>query len=169
MNAVIGLVERRDDLDRALSGLQAAGFGQEMIGVSDKSPTLWEQVNNSFQPSVRRAASIGAGLTGGAYAAIGVSAARCAINGGFPTSWGVEHGDDPQGHGHGQHSQDKHSRMMANLADCQVLLGGGMGMGAYESLQRIGITPVLTDVSDIGAAVQAFLDGALEDQKERLH
>ena len=73
------------------------------------------------------------------------------------------------GHGYGQHSQDKHSRMMANLDDCQVLLGGGMGMGAYESLQRIGITPVLTDVSDIGAAIQAFLDGALEDQKERLH
>ena len=79
-----------------------------------------------------------------------------------------EHEHD-HGHGYGQHSQDKHSRMMANIGDCQVLLAGGMGMGAYESLQRIGITPVLTDVSDIGAAVQAFLYGALEDQKERLH
>ena len=54
--------------------------------------------------------------------------------------------DHEHGHGYGQHSQDKHSRMMANLVDCQVLLAGGMGMGAHESLQRMGITPVLTDM-----------------------
>ena len=89
MKAVIGLVERNDDLDRALSGLQAAGFSREAIVVSDNSPTLWEQVNSSFQHSVRRAASIGAGLTGAAYAAIGFSAARCAMNGGVPVLWSV--------------------------------------------------------------------------------
>lgn len=89
MNAVIGLVERKDDLDRALSGLQAAGFGRAVIDVLESSPTLWEQVNSSFRPSVRRAASIGAGLTGGAYAAIGISAARCAMAGGAPVSWSV--------------------------------------------------------------------------------
>lgn len=74
-----------------------------------------------------------------------------------------------QGHGYGRHSQDKHRCMMENLGDCQVLLCGGMGMGAYESLQRIGITPVLTDERDISAAVRAYLDGTLEDRQERLH
>ena len=80
-----------------------------------------------------------------------------------------EHSDEHRGHGYGQHSQDKHSRMMSNLVDCQVLLAGGMGMGAHESLQRTGVTPILTDVRGIGAAIQAYLDGSLEDQKERLH
>jgi len=74
-----------------------------------------------------------------------------------------------QGHGYGQHSEDKHSRMMANLGDCQVLLAGGMGMGAHESLQRIGVTPVLTDLRDIQPAVQAYIDGVLVDQRQRLH
>lgn len=73
------------------------------------------------------------------------------------------------GHGYGQHSQDKHSRMMANLGDCQVLLAGGMGMGARDSLQRMGITPVLTDLADIQTAVQAYIDGRLVDQPQRLH
>ncbi len=82
-----------------------------------------------------------------------------------------EHHDHEHGHGHGygQHSQDKHARMMDNIGDCQVLLCGGMGMGAHESLRRIGVTPVLTDVSNIQQAVWAYLSGALADQKERLH
>jgi predicted Fe-Mo cluster-binding NifX family protein len=73
------------------------------------------------------------------------------------------------GHGYGRHSQDKHSRMMANIGDCQVLLCAGMGMGAHQSLQAIGVTPILTDYKDIDQAVQAYLDGALTDHPERLH
>jgi predicted Fe-Mo cluster-binding NifX family protein len=73
------------------------------------------------------------------------------------------------GHGYGRHSQDKHNRMMANIGDCQVLLCAGMGMGAHQSLQAIGVTPILTDYKDIGAAVQAYLDGTLTDHRERLH
>ena len=72
-------------------------------------------------------------------------------------------------HGYGRRAQDKHRRMMVAIGDCQVLLSAGMGMGAYESLQRMGITPILTDMKDIRAAVQAYLDGTLEDHQERLH
>ena len=89
MNAVTGLVERKDALDRTLSGLQAAGFSYEVIDTSNNSSALWEQVTATSQHSIRRAAGIGAGLTGAAYAAIGFSAARCAINGGFSASWSV--------------------------------------------------------------------------------
>lgn len=83
-----------------------------------------------------------------------------------------DHEHDPNhehGHGYGQHSQDKHSRMMANIGDCQVLLCAGMGMGAHQSLQAIGVTPILTDYSEIPQAVQAYLDGTLIDHRERLH
>lgn len=77
--------------------------------------------------------------------------------------------DHEHGHGHGRHSQEKHDRMMANIGDCQVLLCAGMGMGAHQSLQAIGVTPILTDYKDIQQAVQAYLDGALADHPERLH
>ena len=77
--------------------------------------------------------------------------------------------DHQQGHGFGQHSQDKHSRMMANIGDCQVLLAGGMGLGARASLEAIGVKPILTNVREIDAAVQAYLAGELEDQPKLLH
>lgn len=83
-----------------------------------------------------------------------------------------DHGHDhdhEHGHGYGQHSQDKHSRMMANIDDCQVLLAGGMGMGARASLQAIGIKPILTSLREIDAAVAAFLAGELRDQPKLLH
>ena len=77
--------------------------------------------------------------------------------------------DHEHGHGYGQHSQDKHSRMMANIGDCQVLLAGGMGLGARASLEAIGVKPILTNVREIDAAVQAYLTGELEDQPKLLH
>ncbi len=77
--------------------------------------------------------------------------------------------DHEHGHGYGEHSQDKHSRMMANIRDCQVLLAGGMGMGARASLQAIGIKPILTSLREIDAAVAAFLAGELRDQPKLLH
>ena len=77
--------------------------------------------------------------------------------------------DHAHGHGYGQHSQDKHSRMMANIGDCQVLLAGGMGLGARASLEAIGVKPILTNIREIDAAVQACLAGELEDQPKLLH
>jgi len=74
-----------------------------------------------------------------------------------------------QAHGFDAASQDTHGRMAAPIADCQVLLARGMGMGAYESLQQAGIRPVVTDVADIDAAVQAYLAGNLTDHVEKLH
>ena len=74
-----------------------------------------------------------------------------------------------QAHGFDAASQDTHGRMAAPITDCQVLLARGMGMGAYESLQQAGIRPVVTDVADIDAAVQAYLAGNLTDHVEKLH
>ena len=72
------------------------------------------------------------------------------------------HGMDPQSH-------DKHVSMAQTIADCKALLCGGMGMGAYESMRRLNIQPVVTDLSDIDEAVQAFIDGKLIDHTELLH
>ncbi len=73
------------------------------------------------------------------------------------------------GHGMGAESHNKHVDMAQAIADCKALLCGGMGMGAYESMRRLNIRPVVTDLRDIETAVQAFIDGKLVDHTELLH
>lgn len=73
------------------------------------------------------------------------------------------------GHGMDSASHDKHVSMADAIADCKALLCGGMGMGAYESMRRLNIQPVVTDLRDIELAAQAFIDGKLIDHTELLH
>jgi predicted Fe-Mo cluster-binding NifX family protein len=75
---------------------------------------------------------------------------------------GVAHGFDAA-------SQDTHGRMAAPIADCQVLLARGMGMGAYESLQQAGIRPVITTIAIIDEAALQAANGTIVDHQERLH
>ena len=72
-------------------------------------------------------------------------------------------------HGFDAASQDKHRSMADTIADCQVLLAGGMGMGAYESLKSYNIQSIVTDVENIDKAVQLYVDGKLPNLMERLH
>lgn len=79
------------------------------------------------------------------------------------------HGPDPRGHGFDPAAQNRHVRMAAAIADCQVLLARGMGAGAYQSMEQAGIRPIVTDISNIDAAVHAYLAGDIVDHAERLH
>jgi len=72
-------------------------------------------------------------------------------------------------HGYDAGSQTKHRSMAETIADCQVLLAGGMGWGAYESLKSYKIEPIVTDVGNIDEAVQLYLAGKLPNLMERLH
>jgi predicted Fe-Mo cluster-binding NifX family protein len=74
-----------------------------------------------------------------------------------------------QAHGFDAASQDTHGRMAAPIADCQVLLARGMGMGAFQSLTQAGIQPVITDIAAVDEAVAAYVAGTLTNHKERLH
>jgi predicted Fe-Mo cluster-binding NifX family protein len=76
---------------------------------------------------------------------------------------------DPRGHGFDPAAQDRHARMAAAIADCGVMLARGMGAGVYASMEAAGIRPVVTDVTDIDAAVAAYLAGGLQDHVEKLH
>jgi predicted Fe-Mo cluster-binding NifX family protein len=83
---------------------------------------------------------------------------------------GQERAHDPsQPHGFGPEAQDRHSRMIGAIQDCQVLLARGMGSGARSSLEAAGIHTIVTDVEDIDAAVQGFVAGRLVDHPELLH
>ena len=66
-------------------------------------------------------------------------------------------------------SQARHASMMDNIADCQVLIAGGMRWGAYEGLKSHNIQPIVTDVGTIDEAVKLYLEGKRPNLRERLH
>jgi predicted Fe-Mo cluster-binding NifX family protein len=72
-------------------------------------------------------------------------------------------------HGYDTASQRRHASMADTIADCQVLISGGMGMGAYDSLKSYNIKPVITDIKDIDQAVKVYLEDKLPSLMERLH
>jgi predicted Fe-Mo cluster-binding NifX family protein len=72
-------------------------------------------------------------------------------------------------HGFGPEEENRHARMAQAIADCQVLLCRGMGMGAYESMKVYGVKPIVTDIVIIDEAVKAYLDGSILDHVDRLH
>jgi predicted Fe-Mo cluster-binding NifX family protein len=74
-----------------------------------------------------------------------------------------------QHHGTDAASHDKHVSMAQAIQDCEVLLCRGMGYGAYQSMQQVGIRPVVTDEVEIDAAVQAYIEGRLQDHPDMLH
>lgn len=76
----------------------------------------------------------------------------------------------PEGeHSDGSHSHEKHVSMAEPISDCKVLICGGMGMGAYDSMQRLNIQPIVTDTNDIDEAIKAYLEGKLVDRTDLLH
>ena len=75
---------------------------------------------------------------------------------------GEQHGNHADGHG-------KHVRMAEAISDCEVLLCGGMGYGAYQSMQALNIRPLVTEVQDVDEAVQAYLSGKIVDRTDLLH
>jgi predicted Fe-Mo cluster-binding NifX family protein len=75
---------------------------------------------------------------------------------------------DSRRRGFGPHAQARHKRMIAPIADCQVVLARGMGQGAYIKLKREGIRPILTDIADIDTAVRAVIEGTIVNHLGRL-
>lgn len=84
---------------------------------------------------------------------------------------GQHHEDSAPGerHGYGAGAQSRHASMMETIADCQVLIAGGMGWGAYESLDSQGIKPIVTDIKNIDEAVKLYIEGKLLNLQQRLH
>jgi predicted Fe-Mo cluster-binding NifX family protein len=81
-----------------------------------------------------------------------------------------EHGHHhEEGHGFGAASQAKHASMAEPIADCQVLIAGGMGWGAYENLTSRGIETIVTDIKKIDEAVKLYIEGKLLNLQQRLH
>jgi predicted Fe-Mo cluster-binding NifX family protein len=68
-----------------------------------------------------------------------------------------------EGHGH------DHADMFAPIADCQVLIAGGMGQGALDAAAQQGMEVILTGEKDIRAAFEAYRAGRLTSDPRRIH
>ena len=75
------------------------------------------------------------------------------------------HAQHPE-HGSGGHPG--HADMFAPIADCRVLLCGGMGTPAYQKALAAGLDVVLAG-GEILATVNTYLDGALQSDLRRVH
>ena len=72
-------------------------------------------------------------------------------------------------HGYDAGSEVRHASMAEAIADCQVLLTGGMGWGAYDSIKSHNIETIVTDVEAIDEAIKLYIKGKLPNLMERLH
>ena len=72
------------------------------------------------------------------------------------------------GHRVGPGPRSRYDEMAATIGDCDVVLAGGMGTGAYNALRGYGIEPIITDIDDVEMAVKAFIDGTIRNLTERL-
>ena len=79
------------------------------------------------------------------------------------------HLDERGRHGFGPGSQSRHAAMGSAISECDVLLCRGMGWGAYDSMKQSGIETIVTDISNIEEAVQAYLDGTIVHGAGVLH
>ncbi len=77
--------------------------------------------------------------------------------------------DASQPHGFDTGSQRKHSEMAAPVSDCEAVIAGGMGTGAYQSLQALGLKTIVTDIALVDEAVQAYIDGTIQNLTGKLH
>lgn len=79
---------------------------------------------------------------------------------------GPRHGgdlDESGRHGYGQSARMSHAAMAKEISDCQVLIAGGMGSGAYENFREAGLEVFLTDYDLIDDAVKAYVNGTLKN------
>jgi predicted Fe-Mo cluster-binding NifX family protein len=72
-------------------------------------------------------------------------------------------------HGVGPASDARHDQMAAAIADCSVVVCGGMGQGAYSRMTANGIRPIVTDLQEVDEAAIECAAGHLIDHVERLH
>jgi predicted Fe-Mo cluster-binding NifX family protein len=78
------------------------------------------------------------------------------------------------GHGESAHGTDpesaaKHTGMFAAIRDCECVIAGGMGRGAYDHAVEAGLRPFVTSVEDIDLVAVLCAGGRLADESERLH
>lgn len=74
-------------------------------------------------------------------------------------------------HAHGEPHTHNHSHrgMFAPLEDCQVFIGGGMGIPAYEAAKQTGMEIILTPNPAINEVLALYRQGLLAHNAKMAH
>lgn len=62
-----------------------------------------------------------------------------------------------------------HDKMLSNVRDCEAIIARGMGAGMYLSIRQLGIKPYITSTAIADDAIQAYINGTLDNLLDRLH
>ncbi len=73
----------------------------------------------------------------------------------------TSHQEENGRHGYGAESESKHAMMAQEISDCNVLVAGGMGSGAYENFKSAGLNVILTDLNSIDEVFTKYIDGSI--------
>ena len=77
--------------------------------------------------------------------------------------------DERGTHGFTAKASQRHKEMGEVVKDCEVIITGRMGSGAYEDFRELGLKVISTDVKDIKEAVSLCAKGELSHKEERIH
>jgi len=66
-------------------------------------------------------------------------------------------------------AHSKHVQMMGAIEDCDVIVCGGMGMGAFNSIVSLGKDVFMTNTGDINDALKGYLAGELVNMSDLVH
>lgn len=80
---------------------------------------------------------------------------------------GNEHHGGP--HGFDPASQSRHTSMLAAIDDCDVVICGGMGQGAYQSIAASGKKIFMVENLDINENLDKFLSDDLSSSDDLVH
>ncbi len=80
---------------------------------------------------------------------------------------GKNHSSTP--HGLDSVSQAKHASMLSVIQDCDVVICGGMGQGAYQSIIDSGKEVYLVEDLDINRIIEKFIAGELKSSDDLMH
>ena len=59
--------------------------------------------------------------------------------------------------------------MFSPIADCQILIAGGMGQPAYEHAIHAGLKVIMTGEKSIENALQGYRSGQLANDERFIH
>ncbi len=79
------------------------------------------------------------------------------------------HSQETEHTAHEHTGQGMGSAMFAPIADCQVLISGGMGEPAYEHARSLGLEVILPAEKNIPSALAAYRAGTLISDMRRIH
>ncbi len=76
--------------------------------------------------------------------------------------------DERGQHGFGEIAAKRHKEIREVIKDCDVLITGRVGFGAYQDLEVSGLKVVVTDEKGIDTAVSLYIEDKLPSLKERI-